>query len=219
MRLEELHPPFGLRIRSGDLEMHPVRMDDIPVLLDLIATGVVSADIPGYPLAGPFALGDDTMARRRSSLRFWWQSWVDATPERWAFPMTVLRGGVVVGVQDILARDFPTIRSAETGSWLGVQHQGKGTGKLMRQVMCTFAFDHLGARELHSGAFHDNHRSLGVSRAVGYEFNGRRLMLRGNGEASEEVLVRLTPDRLVRPEVPVEVDGLGPFLDFLGLAD
>lgn len=214
----ELHPPFGLTIRLGGLEMHPVRFDDIPSLLDLIAGGIVSPDVVNHPMNAPFALGEDTMQRRRESVRFWWSAWQGATPGRWMFPMTVLRDGVIVGVQDIMAADFPALRVAETGSWLGVAHQGKGVGKLMRQAMCMFAFDHLGAVELHSGAFHDNHRSLGVSRAVGYVENGRRRILRATGEADVEILVKLTPDRLVRPDLELQVDGLEPFLEFIGLA-
>lgn len=214
---EALFPPFGLSIRLGDLEMHPVRPDDIPVLLDLIAGGIVSPDVPTHPMIAPFAIGEDTITRRRTSVQFWMRCWAEATPSSWAFPMTVSRDGEIVGVQDIMAKDFPTLRSAETGSWLGVAHQGKGTGKRMRQAMCTFAFDHLGARELRSGAFHDNHRSLGVSRALGYVENGRSLQRRATGEVAEEIRVRLTPERLVRSELPLEVDGAPAFREFLGL--
>ena len=217
VRFEELYPPFGLEIRMGDLRMHPIRQDEILPLLDLIAGGIVSPDVPNHPMIAPFALGDDTLERRRTSLRFWWQNWVNVSPEGWMIPMSVFRGEAIVGVQDIMASDFPTMRVAETGSWLGVEHHGKGTGKLMRHAICAFAFDHLGARELHSGAFHDNHRSLGVSRAVGYVENGQRLAQRATGEVDTEIRVRLTPDRLVRAETPLEVDGLDPFLGFLGL--
>lgn len=215
MRWEELYPPFGLTIRLGPVEMHPVRFDDIPVLLDLIADGVVADDVPNYPLGGPFALGEDTVERRRDSVRFWWSNWLNAKPEGWSIPMTVLRDGVVVGIQDVGAADFPTVRRVGTGSFLGVQHQGKGTGTLMRQAICMFAFDHLGAREMHSEAFHDNPRSLGVSRKVGYVENGRHLAKRGDGTVDTGVRVRLLPEQLNRPDLPLEVEGLGPFLEFL----
>lgn len=217
MNWEELFPPFGLSIYLGDLEMHPVRYDDIIPLLDLIADGIVSPDIPNEPLSVPFAQGEDHILRRQASMRFWMQHWVEMTPYRWTLPMSVLRGGELVGVQEISAVDFQILRSAKSGSWLGVAHQGKGTGKLMRQALAMFAFDHLGARELHSGAFHDNHRSIAVSRGVGYRENGRGLLARANGEVDEELQFRLVPQNLVRPSLQLRVEGLQPFLDFLGL--
>lgn len=214
---EELHPPFGLELRCGPLEMHPVRMEEIPALLDVIAGGIVSPDVPHHPLTVPFSLGEDTMARRRESVRFWWEGWTSATPAKWSFAMTVLRDGQMVGVQEIGAADFAAVRSVTTGSWLGVQHQGRGTGKLMRQAVCMFAVDHLGARELLSGAFHDNARSIAVSRGTGYQENGRRLMRRATGEVDELVFMRLLPHQLHRAEYPLEVTGLESFRTFIGL--
>lgn len=214
---EELHPPFGLVLQCGPVEMHPVRMEEIPTLLELISGGIVSPDVPHHPMMVPFALGEDTMERRRASVRFWWSTWTDARPEKWSFPMTVMRAGEIVGVQDISAEDFPALRSATTGSWLGVRHHGRGTGTLMRQAICMFAFDHLEARELHSGAFHDNARSIAVSRGVGYQDNGRELGRRATGEVDEHVLMRLLPHQLRRPEYPLEVTGLEPFKAFIGL--
>jgi RimJ/RimL family protein N-acetyltransferase len=218
MHWAELWPPFGLTLRCGPLELRPVRFDDIPQLLDLVGSGIIADDVPAYPLAFPFADGEYTLAKRRESVQFWWRNWAAVSPSRWSIQFTVLREGVIVGVQDIIAHDFPTVRSAETGSWLGVAHQGRGTGTLMRQAIAMFAFDHLGARDLRSGAFHDNARSLAVSRKVGYRENGRRLLTRGTGEVDEEILVRLMPEDLIRPEHELIVDGVAPFLELLGLS-
>ncbi|NLE98357.1 MAG: GNAT family N-acetyltransferase [Propionibacterium sp.] len=212
-----LWPPFGLSLRCGPLEMHPVRFDDMPALIALIDSGIIADDVPNYPMISPFGLGGYTLDEQRDSLQFWWSTWANLTPGRWAIPMTAALDGVIVGVQDIMATDFPTLRSAETGSWLAVAHQGRGTGTLMRQVIAAFAFDHLGARELHSGAFHDNARSLAVGRKAGYVENGRCLVRRGNGEVDVEIRTRLLPDQLVRPGHPLEVSGLVGFLEFLGL--
>lgn len=217
MRWEELYPLFGLRLRLGPLEMRPVGFDDIPRLLDLIAGGVVADDLPGYPLSGPFALGEDTMERRRDSMRFWWSNWLNTTPRNFAIQFVVIRDGELVGAQDIGARDFAAVRSGASGSWLGISHQGRGTGTLMRQAICMFAFDHLGACEMHSGAFEDNARSLAVSRKVGYVENGRRRQQRGDGTPGVEILLRLLPEQLHRPDYPLEVDGLEAVLEFLGL--
>lgn len=213
----ELWPPFGLTLRCGPVELRPVRFDDIPVLLDVIGDGIIAEDVPGYPLLFPFAHGEYTLAKRRESVQFWWRNWSAISPSQWSIQMSVLRDGEIVGVQDILADDFLTVRSAATGSFLGVRHQGRGTGTLMRQAIAMFAFDHLGARALDSGAFHDNNRSLAVGRKVGYRQHGTRLVQRGTGETDEEILVRLLPEELIRPQYPLEVDGLAPFLELLGL--
>jgi RimJ/RimL family protein N-acetyltransferase len=83
--------------------------------------------------------------------------------------------GEVVGVQDINAEHFATLRSVHTGSWLGLAHQGQGLGKEMRQAILHLAFAGLGALEAHSGAFFDNEASLATSRSVGYQPNGEAL--------------------------------------------
>ena len=215
----ELWPPFGLALHCGPLELHPVRFDELPALIELIDGGIIADDVPSYPMTSPFGLGGYSVAEQRDSLQYWWGTWANLRPDHWTVPMTVLRDGEPVGVQEISGHDFPTLRSASTGSWLAVRHQGRGTGTLMRQAIAMFAFDHLGARELTSGAFHDNARSLAVSRKTGYRENGRHVLARGNGEVDEEVRVRLLPEWLVRPEPPLEVDGLGPFLELLGLRD
>ena len=35
--------------------------------------------------------------------------------------------------------DFPTLRAAESGSWLGLAYQGRGFGKEMRAAIVEFA--------------------------------------------------------------------------------
>ena len=91
--------------------------------------------------------------------------------------------GQVVGVQDMNAEHFATLRSVHTGSWLGLAHQGQGLGKEMRQAILHLAFAGLGAQEAHSGAFFDNAPSLATSRAVGYQANGETLAPRRDGVA------------------------------------
>ena len=61
-----------------------------------------------------------------------------------------------MGVQGFAARDFPVLRTAETGSWLGAAFQGRGIGTRMRQAICAFLFDELGATQISSAAFVDN---------------------------------------------------------------
>ena len=92
----------------------------------------------------------------------------------------------VVGVQDINAEHFATLRSVHTGSWLGLAHQGQGLGKEMRQAILHLAFAGLGALEAHSGAFFDNEASLATSRSVGYGANGEALAPRRAGAGADD---------------------------------
>ena len=104
----------------------------------------------------------------------------------------------VVGMQDIFARtDFRKTHALETGSWLGLPFQGRGVGTLMRQVVCAFCFDHLGAELMRSGYIEENASSAAVSRKVGYLDNGRRRVEdpKSNGYRWERDLL-LTPDAL-----------------------
>ena len=111
-------------------------------------------------------------------------------PTEWTFTGCAFVDGRPVGVQDLMAKDFPTLRSVRTGSWLGRAHQGQGLGKEMRAAILHLAFEGLGAVEALSGAYDDNARSLGVSRALGYTDNGTQRMVR-RGQPAMMVDVRL----------------------------
>jgi RimJ/RimL family protein N-acetyltransferase len=130
--------------------------------------------------------------RERESAQWWWRQRAEWTPEKWNLTGAVFVDGEVVGVQDINAEHFATLRSVHTGSWLGLAHQGQGLGKEMRQAILHLAFAGLGALEAHSGAFFDNEASLATSRSVGYEPNGEALAPRRNGSAR---MINLRIDR------------------------
>src|SRR6476469_6282325 len=149
-RLAELWPPFGLVVTAGPLELRPIRDVDITDVAEL----------------------------GRACALYYWRTRADVTPAKWELQFVVRHDGEVVGVQGISAIDFPVTRSTESGSWLGQRHQGRGVGTLMRQTVCAFAFDHLGAAEVTSGAWSDNPASLAVSRKVGYVANGSRRLER-----------------------------------------
>jgi RimJ/RimL family protein N-acetyltransferase len=121
--------------------------------------------------------------------------------------------GQVVGVQDINAEHFATLRSVHTGSWLGLAYQGHGLGKEMRQAILHLAFAGLEAQEAHSGAFFDNAPSLGTSRSVGYQMNGESRAAR-RGVAARVVNLRI--DRAAweeRRRDDIELIGLDACLD------
>lgn len=121
-------------------------------------------------------------------------------------------------MEGLHAVDFPLVRSVETGSWLGREFQGRGIGTEMRAAAISFAFDHLGAETITSGAFHDNLASQRVSLANGYEPNGVADTLR-RGALATTVKYRLTRQRweATHLDVPITVDGLETCMPLFGL--
>ena len=215
MSWDEIFPPFGLVIRCGPVELRGLSQDDIPALTHLATRGVHN---DGRPM--PFS-GTDWSALPPAELplnssRFYWRTWAEFTPERWTLPTVVRRDGEIVGCQDVRTEDFVIRRLASTGSWLGLAHQRRGTGTLMRQAICAFMFDELGATQMRTEAYADNAASLGVSRVVGYREYDRIPMVR-EGAAAGMVALKLTPDSFVRPVYPLEVQGAAEFREFIGL--
>ena len=123
----------------------------------------------------------------------------------------------LVGVQDVEAEHFRSVRSVETGSWLGRMHQGLGLGREMREAVLHLAFAGLGAEEALSGAFEDNAASLATSRAIGYDENGEARGRRRDG-SGRTIRFRLGRDAWQRGRrADIEIVGLEGCLDmFVG---
>ncbi|WP_369192343.1 GNAT family N-acetyltransferase [Streptomyces sp. R08] len=90
----------------------------------------------------------------------------------WVLQLCASVGGTVIGVQELMARDFGLTGEVSTASWLGAEHQGKGYGTEMRAAVLELAFAGLGAEYATSAAFEDNYASLSVSRRLGYQSDG-----------------------------------------------
>lgn len=212
--LAALHPPLGLRIVAGPVSLVGITDDLVPVLCDLVLAGIHPAD--QMPFLHPWTHAPRDLLEANTA-HYYWRSRADFSPSSWALDLAVLVEGEVVGVQGLVGRDYLVTRSAKTGSWLGRAHQGQGIGTAMRQAVCAFAFDHLDAAEVTSGAFVDNPASLAVSRKVGYRPNGTRRRQRREGELATEQLLVLGRDDLIRPAYPVEVEGAAALRRALGL--
>lgn len=217
--LEDCFPPFGLRVTCGPLSLSGLRDEDIPAVLHTAREGVDPGDGP-MPFLFPWHRQEDILVE---SSRYYWRSRADFTPESWALMLVVRHadfGNRPLGMQDMVARDFPRRRLAKTGSWLGLQYQARGIGTLMRQAMATFAFDHLGAEMLESGYVAGNTRSAAVSRKTGYREldDPTARIARGDGYVLEHRVV-LTADTMVRPPHPVRCEGVPQLRRFMGLPD
>ena len=213
--LEELWPLFGLRVRCGPLEMRPVQDADLPEVLAVVQGGIHEPERMPFYYPWTDATGDELV---RNTLQHYWRSRAEVSPEKWSIELGVWRDGGFRGIQAVSTRDFAVTRTGETGSWLGMPFQGRGTGTLMRQAICVLCFDHLGFTEITSGAFLDNPESRAVSRKVGYVENGRVRLKRRDTRAVNQQLL-LTPEALVRPPHAVEVEGVAGVRRLLGIDD
>lgn len=223
LSLEEIFPPFALRITCGPVELRVLRDDDLPELVDLIQGGIHHPDLPMPFLFAwheiPYRPGEPD-GFPASSLSFWWTQRATFSPDRWQLALTVRHNGVLVGMQDLMTRSFPQTRSVDTGSWLGLPHHGKGIGTLMRQLAVGFAFDELGAVECTSVYFEGNHASAAVSRKVGYVDNGHQRNTSTTSEGETGVVehrVVVTPDTFIRPDADVRVEGAEALRRFLAI--
>ncbi len=187
----DLWPAAGLRVRSGDLELR--WMDDLllPQVADLAGRGIHDPD--AMPFYVPWTRGS-ALEVTRSVLTYQWGVRGAVGPERLVVELAVLHHGQPVGVQGASGDDFGTLRSVETGSWLGREFQGRGIGTRMRVLMLHLLFAGLEATEVTSGAFADNAASNAVSRRVGYEANGISMKVR-EGKPAEHVSYRMTRER------------------------
>ncbi len=220
MDLVEQWPLFGLRVTTPRFELRIPTDSDLCALITLAKKGVHD------PNTMPFAVPWTDLASpefERSALQYHWKSRSDLTPQAWNLGFVVVYEGEVIGMQELHTKNFAALRSTESGSWLGLEWQGRGLGKEMRAAIVRFAFDHLRAEEITSGAFVDNVASQQVSIATGYEQNGHSTMIR-RGVRSPQVRFRLTRERWETTQqdgsatkVSISVDGLEACRAMLGI--
>jgi RimJ/RimL family protein N-acetyltransferase len=206
-------PALGLRVVAGDLELRGVTDDLVVELGALAARGVHEPERMPFTFPWTDTAPEDFL---RSFAQYHWRTRADFSPSGWDLNLAVLHRGEVVGVQGVGTKDFLVTRTGETGSWLGLAHQGRGLGTAMRQVMCAFLFDHLGFTEITSGAFTDNPASLRVSAKVGYVPTGTARRTR-RGELAAMTGLLLTPEAFRRGPQTLEVEGVEAFRRSIGL--
>lgn len=213
--ISDIYPVLGLRIREGDLELRGLTDDDLVLLGELAQRGVHAPE--RMPFYHPWT--DAPVAEIPLGMaQYHWSQRASFSPARWSLDLGVWVGGELVGTQGFGAHDYLVTCTGETGSWLGIGHQGRGIGTRMRQAICAFAFDHLDAVEITSGAFLDNPASIAVSHKVGYVDNGITRKKRRGEEVAEHLALRLTRETFVRGE-PIEVEGAAPLRRLMGLPE
>lgn len=208
-------PLFDLRLTTPRLELRIPTLADLDDLADLAAGGVHEPEFMPFLMPWTDVPPEE---RARSTLQFQWRGWAEWTPENWRCDFVAVLDGEVVGTQGITARDFATVREINSGSWLGIHHQGKGIGTEMRTAILDLAFTGLGAAEAVSTAFDDNAASVGVSRKLGYTDDGISRISR-RGERATELRFRLPRATwLATPHPPTKITALSPCLPLFGAA-
>ena len=206
-------PLFDLRVRTPRLELRSPTDDDLIALLDVARAGV------HHPERMPFKVAWTDLPSpefERSFLRFFWAARASWLPEDWRLLLAVVHEGRPIGIQEVGARRFATLRTVETGSWLGLAYQGQGIGTEMRAAVLWLAFEGLGAVVALSGALEGNAASHRVSEKLGYEPNGERLVApRGQPVVEHGLLLRR--ERWQRDLIPVSVEHLEACLPMFGV--
>lgn len=211
-------PIFAVRLTTPRLTLRPIGEHDIPAVIAAIKTGI--HDPATTPFASAFT-DAESPDLERNTYRWYATTTIAALPEKWDLPFGVWLDGALIGVQGAHAERFPALRVAGTGSWLGLDHQGRGFGKEMRVALLALLFDEFGAEVCESESFVENRQSAGVSRALGYDENGCTRHA-PRGEPVEAVRWRLTRERFESlradgryPDIAVE--GAEAVLPLLGL--
>jgi RimJ/RimL family protein N-acetyltransferase len=206
-------PLFDLRVRTPRLVLRSPTDADVFALLDVARAGVHD------PAEMPFAVPWTDLAHpefERSFLQFYWGCRSGWSPEAWQLPLAVVLDDRPIGIQDVAAKNFPTLRTVETGSWLGRAFQRQGIGTEMRAAVLALAFDGLGAEVATSGVIEGNVASRRVSETLGYEPNGEAFVA-PRGTPVVEHRYRLLRERWDRDRYPVLIEGLDECRPMFGL--
>ena len=217
--VERVWPPAGLRLESPRLVLRLLRDADLPAYLAAATEPI--AHTPRNPFSTPWNEGTPEQ-KARTSFAWIWQcrSRMDQADLMLLFGVFLKTGAgqVLIGMQDVGARDFTLLHQVSTASWLVRAQQGKGLGREMREAVLLWAFDHLGARAAFSGAYAWNDASRAVSEKLGYRPNGTHLVPDAHGrQAEEEVRYRVAAEDFVRPTWDLRVTGHREFAAYIGI--
>ncbi len=217
MSAVEHWPLFGLRVRTPRVELcYPNDEQIAEIASRAVRDGVHD------PAFMPFTIEwTDVPAplQQRLTMQHHWSVRATWTPRDWTCNFIVLVDDRIVGSQSAAAKEFALLRSPLTGSYLFAPEQGRGIGTEMRSAVLHLLFAGLGADYAHTAAWSDNAASLGVTRRLGYEYQGTRRMS-SRGTARDHLDFRLTREvwaRTRRDDIVIE--GLTPCLDLFGVAD
>lgn len=216
MELSEIWPPFALSIRSGDMELSPVREADYPELAELARGGVRRNGVAAFLV--DWDNGDDASIAR-SIAQYQWSTRANFRIDEWTVEFTVRVADRAVGVQGVSAKDFLRTRTVTTGSWLSRREQGRGIGTRMRSMTLRAFADEFSVLTFETAYFTGNDASRRVSEKLGYRPNGEHRVLAQDGRAITEHRMIVDAAGVPPSADPVTVEGAEVFRRFVGLTE
>lgn len=185
--------------------------------LDLVASQLPD-DHEQDPRATRYPGCDHDLNRGIIEFQSYWKAWGTWRPEDWRIPFLVTHQGQYLGVQELEGTDFVRLRTADSSSFLIKSARGRGFGKQMRRAVLALAFGPLEAEAAITSTWHDNQASLGVSRALGYQLNGKSFNQRDDQVDTFIHLRMLRADWLASGAADeVSITGIEPCLPLFGL--
>jgi RimJ/RimL family protein N-acetyltransferase len=203
-----------VEVRTPRLTLRGASDDLLAALIPVVRAGVVAGD--EVPFDDPMSMYDDNPSREWRWLRGVWAGRARAEPGWWRLYFVVDVDGRMVGMQDLIAAEFPTFGVVSTFSWLS-DVRGRGFGREMRSAILHLAFAGLDAREATSEAFIDNHASNAISQSLRYEPDGLAWATR-RGQPAQLRRWRLDRPRWERTRrTDIAMSGIDECLPVLGL--
>lgn len=213
-RLATAWPLFGLQLRTERLALRIPTDEDLLELMDLARAGIHPPGEMPFGVAWSILPSPDF---EWGYLSYHWANRSGWSPTDWELGLAVSLDGVLIGMQGMHARQFASMRTVHTGSWVGRAYQGQGHGTAMRAAMLALAFDGLGALYAETEAFLDNAASNAVSRSLGYAENGLgSLAPEGTPRSTQRFLMTADAWRS-RPRPLVAIEGLDACRDLFGV--
>jgi RimJ/RimL family protein N-acetyltransferase len=213
-QLSRYFAPLALRVITPRLTLQLPSDSDLFKLLHVIERGIHD------PAEMPFinAWTEVPSPRReRESLARWWRLRADWSTSDWRWCGAVHLGEHIAGVQDLVGIDFLQTREVKTASWLGLEFQGQGLGREMREAVLHLAFNELGATRALSGYLAGNVSSQKVSQSLGYVATGvEDVEIRGR-IVQKTNLVLERSDWEPRRRDDIRVEGLSECREWFGV--
>jgi RimJ/RimL family protein N-acetyltransferase len=208
-------PLFDLHVSTPRLSLRYVDDELGGQLADLAAQGIHEPDT--MPFSEPWTDVEPPQLQR-NTMRYFWRSRADTTSEHWHLNLaTSDRDGRLIGLCSLDAEQFPTIRTASTGSWLGRRFQGLGLGREMREAALHLLFAGLNGERATTRAWHDNAASLRVTRSLPYTEEGA-VQERRRDRPDTMLTFSMTQQQwqTVRRN-DIQLAGIGPIRQLLGI--
>lgn len=191
---------WNIRLRTPRLELRLPTDDELEALYDIATAGIHPPEVM------PFAIPWTDTLNHDDFIEFHHAAWTSWSADDWQCNFVTFLDGRVIGTQAVVAKNFGSTRTVESGSWLGQEFQNRGYGTEQRAAVLEFAFRSLGAEAAITGALVGNPASARVSEKLGYRMTGIR-QIAPRGEPVDHFDYRIEREEWRCP-VPVEIDGL-----------